>query len=693
MTSSAPTALHRVILGIGLFGVGLSLLAFDALRTQLAGHSRLEFQWLAKDRVGAVQRGLDEAIHLVDIIGDLVAIHAPSKSEFTQLARRYLSKIHGIRELVWIPRDDNQAAVPLRACRTHSFFPKDHDFLSDTVLTPLLNLAERQGRSVVSTLHHPVLPSQHGLSEEFVVLVPLRETAGADARTQGFLLAVFDLEELIQQAIRLLEPRGVQILILEKDPRNQERLINAYQSRLEPSSADPLDTLNWRVWLGRQRTVIRETVPVADQQWEIIAVPSKNLLSGEEFPHTPWLILAGGIFITGLLVLFLIHVEQSILEKNRIHAELKQSELKLRILFNQYPDTIMTVDRQGSVLLTNRPEVRTLEEMFGEHQTELRDWHIQALRKVYATGEMDHFQFPFSDTQWCEVRFVPIRAEGSIAEVMILSTDITEKHTQQEQALRHARLASLGILAAGMAHEINNPNNTIQFNIVALSRSWPDMAAVLKKYQEEHGDFILGGVPVERALEMLPGLMESILNNSRRITGIVNNLKHMARPDPGGCLYRIELHKVIRNVISIMQHPIKRHTDHFVASLPESLPELRGNALQLEQIFLNLLLNALESLKNRKARVTLDANLSEDGEWVIVRVTDEGVGMSEQQMANMFTPFFTTKGDQGGIGMGLSIVWDIVQRHGGIIKTESQPEVGTSIAVFLPVHHPSQEAS
>ncbi|MBF0273264.1 MAG: hypothetical protein HQL98_14540 [Magnetococcales bacterium] len=685
MYSIGPATMHRTILGIAVLGVILSLLAFTALHTQLANHSRLEFHWLAKDRVGALQRELNEAIHVVDILGDLLRARDASLMEFTQLAHTFFSKVHGIRELIWIPQFGVHAAQPLRAHRTHSIFPKEHDFQTDTSLMPLFQHAQNREEITVTTLFHPK-PSGE-MIEEFVVVVPLRHPPDglSEHQTRGVLLGVFDLEELVQQAIRLLEPRGVQILILEPDEQGQERFLDSYYSRLEAKPEQLVNASNWKDWLARQPYVMRETVPVANKRWIINAIPSKHLLSGEEFPHTPWLIGAGGLIITTILVMFLLHMEHNLNEKNRLYAELKQSAIKLRIVFNQYPDTILTVDRHGKVLLANRPEVRVLGDLFGDEHAEVRDWYFQALHKVYTSGEMDHFQYPFSDTQWREVRFVPIRTEGDIAEVMILTSDITEEHTQQEQAVRYARLASLGVLAAGMAHEINNPNNTIQFNIVALTRGWPDMAAVLRQYRLEHGEFSLGGVPVDHALEMLPGLMESILSNSRRITGIVNNLKHMAKPDPDTRFSRVDLHKTIRNIVSIMQHPIKKHTDHFEVNLPPELPDVHGNPLQLEQLFLNLVLNSLESLQDRKSPVTLDGAPSEDGQWVVVQVMDQGVGMTEQEIANMFTPFFTTKGEQGGLGMGLSIVWDIVRRHGGTIQTASQPGHGTTITVTLPV--------
>ncbi|MBF0429518.1 MAG: PAS domain-containing protein, partial [Magnetococcales bacterium] len=638
-----------------------------------------------------IQKGINDAIRKVNILGTLMQAKNVKPEEFEFLVSTLFSQINSIKHVLWIreTHDANREPVVLWSHEkykkqlpsilkarqsAHPVLP-GYDFVEDHDLTALLQKAKSLDHSIVIT---QFISPRFSAQAEFTLLIPLLKTG-------GYILALFDLEEIVQQAIRLLEPRGVRILILNQDHTGKKTVIDSYSSRLESTPNEPILTENWQSWLEQQKHSWQDTLTVNDRSLIIIATPTKNLLSGEGFPYTPWIILCGGIMITLIVSVFLLNMEKNLLEKNRLYTELKKSAIKLRILFNQYPDTIMTVDRHGTVLLSNRSEMDTMASMLGEDQQNLYEWYLQSLRRVYETGEMDHFQYPCSENNWCEVRFVPIRNEGEIDEVMILSADITEKFTQQEQAIRYARLASLGILAAGMAHEINNPNNTIQFNIITLIRSWPDLAAVLRKYREEHGEFGIGGVEVGRAMEMLPKLLESIKGNTQRIAGIVDNLKRMVRPDKGDMNYTIDLVKVIRNAVSIIQHPIKRHTDHFEVIISDDIPILIGNPLQLEQIFINLLMNALQSLPNREAAVKLLASLSKDGRWVSVQIIDEGIGMTEQEIANMFAPFFTTKAEHGGLGMGLSIVWDIVHRHGGAIKTESQPGQGTTITVWLPV--------
>lgn len=692
MTAITPLVLRRTIWLIATIGTLLSLLAFNALKAQLEHHSRLEFQWLAKDRVGALQRGMEDTIQFMDLMSRLLTVDQ-DQTRCIRQSRSIFASVPGLHALLYLPDPEFASQSVWHVCPDPDQPPllsRLTDFPLNPTLTALTDKATQVHGSVVTVTQTVSGPSSAPGKKILMILTPhkpFREQtdAGTELAT-GFLIGLFDLDELIQQSIRLLEPRGVQILILEQNEHEQMRFIDSYASRLDTQPDDPVDSSHWQEWLNRQRLMIQETVVIADKRWMITAVPSKHLLSGEEFPNTPWLILIAGLVITTLLTIFLLHIEFSINVKHRLYTELKQSEIKLRILFHQYPDTILTVDRRGMVLLANRPDMRHLTDLLGpENPPEISSWHLHTLRKVFTTGEMDQFQYPDSEFQWREVRFVPIRTDGRIVEVMVLSTDITEKYRQQEQAVRHARLASLGVLAAGMAHEINNPNNTIQFNLGAWNRAWPDIAAVLRHHHQEHGEYIVGGVLVERALEMLPALLESMQGNARRITEIVKNLKHMSRPDPGLSFQAVNMHKIIRNVVSIIQHPVKKHTDAFEVHIPEEMPELYGNPLQLEQLLLNLLLNALESLPDRRAKVMLDCTLAEDGKWLIVRVVDEGVGMTEPQMAHMFTPFFTTKEEQGGIGMGLSIVWDIVKRHGGSIQVDSRFGHGTVMTVTLPL--------
>jgi PAS domain S-box-containing protein len=228
---------------------------------------------------------------------------------------------------------------------------------------------------------------------------------------------------------------------------------------------------------------------------------------------------------------------EDITEERMARDALLSSEKRLRDLFNQSPDIILTVDREGRALFVNRstPELPA-EVAIGSDSgvlvpPEVRDVYRSALDRVFETGEIDHFDFEKADSAWWELRLVPLVRQDAVVATMVILTDVTENRNLQDQAARNARLASVGVLAAGVAHEINNPNNAILFNASVLSRAWGDAAPVLDEYYREHGDFALANLPFSEASETLPELLSQVTKNSQRIQRIVENLKHLSRPD------------------------------------------------------------------------------------------------------------------------------------------------------------------
>ncbi len=145
------------------------------------------------------------------------------------------------------------------------------------------------------------------------------------------------------------------------------------------------------------------------------------------------------------------------------------------------------------------------------------------------------------------------------------------------------------------------------------------------------------------------------------------------------------LAKVLHSAYSILQHEIQKHTDDCELLIPEGLPRLTGNAQQLEQVFVNLLLNALQALPNRSARVWITASVAPDGKRLRVAIVDQGRGIDQDDLASIFDPFFTTRTDDGGTGLGLSISRRILQNHGGCIEIDSIPGIGTEVVVYLPI--------
>ncbi len=263
----------------------------------------------------------------------------------------------------------------------------------------------------------------------------------------------------------------------------------------------------------------------------------------------------------------------------------------------------------------------------------------------------------------------------------------------EDKAQRHARLASIGVLAAGIAHEVNNPNNAIHFNASLLSRAWHDVAPILRDYLESDGDFSLAGLSYAREGESLGDLIEEIGYCSERIRRIVDNLKHLGREDPGDRRRVVDVRRAVDLAAGLLRGEIRKATDRFEVHHAGPLPTVLGNAQELEQVFLNVILNALQSLPRADRGVSVTTGVNAISEEVLVEVRDEGRGIPDRELARVTEPFFSTRADAGGTGLGLSISQTFVEKHGGRIDFTSEVGVGTTVTVRLPVLANAEEPS
>jgi hypothetical protein len=387
---------------------------------------------------------------------------------------------------------------------------------------------------------------------------------------------------------------------------------------------------------------------------------------------------------------------EDITERKLADEALRDSEAKLRDMFRHSPDIIMTVDSGGKVLLMNRsipalPAERALgRNALALMPRDLRQWFRKALKKVFGKGAIRQFQYSADDGTYWEGRVVPILDDdGQISAAMIIAADVTEKRNLEEQALHNARLASIGVLAAGVAHEINNPNNAIQFNASLVSRAWNDITPILREYSEEHGDFALGGLSFTESCDTYPRLLSEITRNSDRIRRIVQNLKHMSRQDTGKLSEPVDIQQVLEATVMILHNQIQKFTDFFTLEVPDNLPTVTGNSQQLEQVFVNVLLNALQALPDRTRKIQLGAVYDADNNMLLVTVQDEGRGISERDLGRLTEPFFSTRTDSGGTGLGLSISRSIMEKLGGSLSFVSQLGNGTTVTIRIPVTHPA----
>lgn len=271
-----------------------------------------------------------------------------------------------------------------------------------------------------------------------------------------------------------------------------------------------------------------------------------------------------------------------------------------------------------------------------------------------------------------EVTASPLRGpDGDTTAVVLLKRDLTSQKHYAAISCRSERMATLGALAAGVAHELNNPLTSIIGFAEGLKRR------LLK----------LKGRADEEALEDIRDYVDIIFKESHRCRDIVQNLLSFSR-QAASEFTAVDLNRVIAETIKLLHNHLKRYPRGVIHLDPEeNLPDVPGNPSDLKQVVLNLLLNALDAVQSG-GTVTVSTFVNCSGN-VGVAVEDTGCGISAEDLKKVFVPFFTTKPAGKGIGIGLSTCRDIVQGHGGKISVCSQEGFGSSFVVVLPCQRSS----
>jgi signal transduction histidine kinase/HAMP domain-containing protein len=274
--------------------------------------------------------------------------------------------------------------------------------------------------------------------------------------------------------------------------------------------------------------------------------------------------------------------------------------------------------------------------------------------------------------------------------VAVLMRDITRRkreesmlEAQRQSLMRMDKLTSLGVLAAGLAHEISAPNQVILSNATLLSRASPQMAASLEAASGEGGGLI-AGLEAAEFRAGLPGMLSAIRTGSALIDGIIRNLRDFSADSPGRGSVVFDVNTAVRNAVDLVAAYIRKSTDRFTLELQPGRPRVRGSAQRLEQVFINLILNSCQSLRGRDKAVTVRSSMDQRSLLRIV-VSDQGQGIPADILPRVRDAFFTTREATGGTGLGLHVSQAIVTAHGGTLEISSTPGVGTEVTVTLPV--------
>ena len=377
------------------------------------------------------------------------------------------------------------------------------------------------------------------------------------------------------------------------------------------------------------------------------------------------------------------------LERMRNRSMLEESGARYRRVSQQFqalldaiPDVLVLVFADMRILWANRAATAqmgtTSENLEGRTCDDL--WAVLAgggdscpARACFRSGQQTAARFgTLGNTSW-DIKVIPVKDEdGTVVNVIIDARDITGELRLQEEAVRSARLASLGELAAGVAHEINNPiNSIINYAQILANRADPP--------SREHE------------------FAEEIVNEGGRIAGIVKGLLGFAR-DRSDVKHPVTLQNILEATFVLTNAQLRRDGIKLRVIMPQDLPPIRANQQQIQQVFLNLISNARYALNKKYHGPHQDKTLDIRGEsctvdgkpHVRIEVCDHGSGIPKNIQHKVISPFFTTKPPSEGTGLGLSISHGIVADHGGRLTLESVEGEYTTVMIDLPAEAPEE---
>ncbi len=321
---------------------------------------------------------------------------------------------------------------------------------------------------------------------------------------------------------------------------------------------------------------------------------------------------------------------------------------------------------------------------------------------------------------YCEISASPLQfgKDGSVTQVVLVARDITERMTlannlaeekkrlleankelseiyeelkkSQAHVIQQEKMASIGQLAAGVAHEINNPMGFISSNLSSLSIYVSKVSEYVQNLEstvvqlnngEKHSELEAKSkkLKIGYILEDLPELIKESLEGAERVNKIVQNMKVFSRQDTD-TKEKLNINNCLESTLNILWNELKYKTD--VTKDFGDVPNIMGFPQQLNQVFMNIIMNAVQAIEDHGG---ISIKTSCDEEEIVVAITDNGCGIAEANQKKIFEPFFTTKEAGKGTGLGMNISMEIIQKHDGIISFETEQGKGTTFKVSLPV--------
>jgi len=373
---------------------------------------------------------------------------------------------------------------------------------------------------------------------------------------------------------------------------------------------------------------------------------------------------------------FYSEVKQKIQELEAANLGLRIKTGELQAVFNAISDGVVIYDHHGLVQHRNHitPELFPDETTVGQGCRALFHPDIDCAPKSCPVeralcGGSSQMSFSFTmgmgEIRYFDVTATPIEDPNEKTRALVFIRDVTEKKLNELQLMQAEKMSSIGMLAAGVAHEINNPLTSVAGYSEALLRRLRDDRSLAD----------------DSRLKDFKKYLEVIIRESYRCKGIIDSLLSFSRKSEGA-VGLVDLNSILTEVLELVRHKARNEKIEIREALQPDLPLVRGDSSGLRQVFLNLTVNALQAIEG-PGFIDITTSDREEG-MVTATISDTGCGIQPSTLEQIWDPFFTTKEVGKGVGLGLAVSYNIIKRHGGEVSAESMPGKGSKFTVRLP---------
>lgn len=254
----------------------------------------------------------------------------------------------------------------------------------------------------------------------------------------------------------------------------------------------------------------------------------------------------------------------------------------------------------------------------------------------------------------------------------------------QQQLQQAQKMETLGTLVAGVAHEINNPLNLIMYNIPLLKKIWLDFLPILVEHKKLKPEQKFGGFDYAFLEDNLDQLVSDIELAAHRVAKTVSDLKNFSKQSNVIEKMPMPINRAVNNAMRLAKTTLRKSSVNIDLNLEDDLPPINGNLQSIEQIILNILINAVQAIDHKQGVIEVTTGFQVKDGRVFININDNGKGISTALADKIFLPFVTDKQNEGGTGLGLSVSYTLVKAHQGEISFDTRPGRGTSFTVYLP---------